>query len=101
MTKGYVIFTEQIHDRDGMNAYGAKSFPTMMNAGGRLLVADDGAEVLEGEWPGSRTVIVEFDSVKAARAWYRSPAYRATIPLRQAAADASVVIVTGFAIPAG
>jgi uncharacterized protein (DUF1330 family) len=101
MPKGYVIFTEQIRDHAGLDAYGQKSFPTMMQASGRLLVADDRVEVLEGQWHGNRTVIIEFESVEAAREWYRSPEYQAAIPLRQAAADANAVIVAGFDVPAG
>ena len=34
MPKGYVIFTEAIHDHAGLDAYGQKSFPTMMQSGG-------------------------------------------------------------------
>ena len=70
-----------------------------MQGGGKLIVAHDGAEVLEGEWHGSRTVIVEFESVDAARTWYRSPEYQAAIPIRHAAADANAVIVAGFEMP--
>ena len=102
MPKGYVIFTEgPVRDQASMDEYGQKSFPTMLQAGGRVVVADDAAEVLEGTWVAARTVILEFDSVEAAREWYRSPDYQATIPLRQAAGDADVVLVRGFEMPAG
>jgi uncharacterized protein (DUF1330 family) len=101
MAKGYVIFSERaIRDQAAMDSYGQASFPTMMQAGGRLLVADDGPDVLEGEWNAVRTVIIEFDSVEAAREWYSSPDYQAAIPLRQAGADTDVVIVAGFEMPA-
>jgi uncharacterized protein (DUF1330 family) len=99
MAKGYVIFTESIKDEAGMGAYGSKAAPTMMEHGGTPLVVHDEPEVLEGDWHGSRTVILEFDSVDAARAWYHSPAYQDAIPLRQAAAETNVVIVEGFALP--
>jgi uncharacterized protein (DUF1330 family) len=100
MPKGYVIFTEgAIRDQAAMDAYGQQAFPTMMQAGARLLVAEDGPEVLEGRWDAARTVIIEFDSVDAARAWYRSPEYQAALPLRQAAADTDVVIMAGFEMP--
>ncbi|HUR24046.1 MAG TPA: DUF1330 domain-containing protein [Acidimicrobiales bacterium] len=100
MSKGYVIFTEgPIQDQASMDAYGQKSFPSMMQAGGRLLVADDAPEVLEGAWGAARTVIIEFDSVDAARAWYTSPEYQASIPLRHAAADTEVVLMSGFEMP--
>lgn len=95
VAKGYVIFTETIRDEAGMEAYVAAAMPTIMQSA-RILVVDDNPQVLEGEWPATRTVVLEFDSVEAAKAWYESPGYQAAIPLRQAAADTSVVIVAGL-----
>jgi len=95
MPKGYVIFREAMHDMAGIEAYGKAAGPTIAHAGARVLVVDDEPQVVEGSWPGNRTVVLEFDSVEAARAWYESPEYQAAVPLRQAAADADVVIVAG------
>jgi uncharacterized protein (DUF1330 family) len=99
MPKGYVIFTEDVRDEAGMVPYGEKSFPTMMKAGGRVLAVAGAPQVVEGEWNGTRTVVLEFDSVEAARTWYDSPGYQECIPLRKAAADCNVVIVSGFEMP--
>jgi uncharacterized protein (DUF1330 family) len=97
--KGYAILTEAIHDPAGMAEYEAASTAALLEFGGRVLVVDADVEVLEGAWPGTRTVIVEFASVATARAWYDSPAYRAAQPLRRAAAECNVVLVSGFTIP--
>lgn len=97
MPKGYAILTEAIHDSAGMAAYEIASTAALLEFGGRVLVVDADVEVREGTWPGTRTVIVEFSSVEAARAWYDSPSYRAAQPLRRAAAECNVVIVSGFA----
>jgi uncharacterized protein (DUF1330 family) len=94
MPKAYVIITEAIKDRAGMDAYAKAAAPTMATA--TVLAFDGEPEVLEGAWPGDRTVVLEFESVAAARAWYDSPAYARARPLRQAAADCNAVIVTGF-----
>ncbi len=101
MPKGYVIFTESIRDRAGMDAYGDKAVPSMIQNGGAILVVDEAPDVLEGAWPATRTVVLEFESADAARAWYESADYQAAIPVRKAAADANVVIVSGFEPPAG
>ena len=95
MPKGYAIFTETINDQAGMDAYAQKAVPTISSSGGRVIVVQEDPEVLEGEWHGSRTVILEFDSVEAAMAWYRSSDYQAIIGLRHAAADSNAVIVAG------
>ncbi len=97
MRKGYVILTEEIHDPEGMQRYAEASMPALRQYGGRLLVADDQVEPIEGEWHGTRTVVVEFDSIDRARAWYHSDAYQAALPLRQAASQSNVVIVDGWA----
>jgi len=95
MSKAYVVFTETIRDAAGMEAYGAKAMPTIMQAA-TILAADENPTVLEGDWPGQRTVVLEFESADAARAWYDSSEYQAAIPLRRAAAEANVVIITGL-----
>ena len=98
MPKGYAILTEAVHDPVGMAAYETASTAALLEFGGRVLVVDADIEVLEGTWPGTRTVIVEFPSVETARAWYDSPSYQAAQPLRRGAADCNVVIATGFAL---
>jgi uncharacterized protein (DUF1330 family) len=44
-------------------------------------------------------VILEFESVEAARSWYESSDYQAAIPLRQAGAETNVAIIAGFDFP--
>ena len=99
MAKGYFIFTEDIKDQDGINAYAGKAVPTVIQSGGRPIVVADDVDVIEGKWHGSRTVIIEFDSVEAAKAWYNSADYQAVVGLRHAAADSNAVIVSGFEMP--
>jgi uncharacterized protein (DUF1330 family) len=101
MPKGYVIFTEDIHDQDQIGAYGQQAIPTILQAGGQILVVDDAPEQIEGSWHGTRTVILEFESVEAARSWYTSAEYQAVAGLRHAAADNKAAIVAGFELPAG
>ena len=96
MPKGYVIATVEIRDRSGMEAYVQKALPTILQAGGRPLVVDDHPEELEGRWHGTRTVVLEFDSPDAARAWYRSPQYQAVMSLRHQSAETKLVIVVGI-----
>jgi uncharacterized protein (DUF1330 family) len=94
--KGYVILTEAIHDQTGMDAYGEASRAALIEFGGRVLVVDEKVEVLEGEWHGTRTVIVEYETVEKAREWYQSASYQEALPLRQAASECNVVIASGF-----
>ncbi len=96
MPKGYVIFTEAIHDEAGMGEYFGLAMPTIIESGAEVLAVQDGADVLEGEWHGTRTIVLSFESVEAARAWYDSPAYQVAAKVRQAAATCNAVIVSGL-----
>ncbi|GAY16388.1 DUF1330 domain-containing protein [Mycobacterium sp. shizuoka-1] len=94
MPKGYVVLTEEITDPDGMKAYGRAAGAAM--GGVKVLAVDTTPHVLEGNWHGHQTVVLEFDSVEAAQAWYDSDAYRSARALRQAAANTNAVILSGF-----
>ncbi len=92
--KGYIIITEDIKDPEGMKEYAKLAGAAM--GGAKVLAVDTNAEVLEGSWHGSQTVVLEFESVEAAREWYNSEQYQAAVKLRQAAADCNGVIISGF-----
>ncbi len=95
--KGYVILTEAIKDPEGMKAYAQAAGAAM--SGATILAVDTAAKVVEGTWHGDQTVMLEFESVDAARAWYESEAYQKAAKLRQAAADCNAVIISGFEVP--
>jgi uncharacterized protein (DUF1330 family) len=61
-----------------------------------ILAVDTAPEAIEGTWHGDQTVVLEFESVDAARAWYGSEAYQNAAKLRHAAADCNAVIISGF-----
>ncbi|OBG74403.1 hypothetical protein A5714_16145 [Mycobacterium sp. E2462] len=92
--KGYVILTEAIKDPDGMKAYARAAGSAM--TGATVLAVDTAPEVVEGAWHGDQTVLLEFESVEAARAWYESEGYQQAAKLRQAAADCNAVILGGL-----
>jgi len=96
MAKGYAIVTELIRDPALYRSYVEKAVHTIQQAGGRIIVADDNPTILEGEWHGSRTVVLEFNSAEAASGWYDSAEYQAIVGLRRAAAESNAVIVSGF-----
>jgi uncharacterized protein (DUF1330 family) len=94
MPKGYVVLTEDIKDPAGMAEYGKLAMQAM--AGATILSVDQTPQVIEGAWHGSQTVVLEFESVDAARAWYESEAYQRAAMVRQQAADCNAVILSGL-----
>jgi uncharacterized protein (DUF1330 family) len=71
MPKGYVILTEAIKDPEGMKAYGRAAGAAM--GGVNILAVDTAPEVIEGNWHGHQTVVLEFESVLPAPGTGRRP----------------------------
>jgi uncharacterized protein (DUF1330 family) len=94
VAKGYVIITEDIKDPAGMAEYGKLAMKAM--GGATILSVDQNPTVIEGEWGATQTVVLEFESVDAAKEWYYSDAYQAAAKVRQGAADCNGVILSGF-----
>jgi uncharacterized protein (DUF1330 family) len=101
MPKGYVIFTEIVRDQARYDGYVQKAVPTVIQHGGKAIVFDNATEPIEGNWHGTRTVVLEFASIDAARNWYKSPEYQAVIGERHASCDANAAIVSEFEMPGG
>lgn len=90
----YFIVQEEIHDPEGIAAYGKAARGAPMS--GKALVVDDALTPLEGEWHGGRLVIIEFEDEAAFREWYDSPEYQAALPIRLAATDSRAVLAKGL-----
>ena len=65
MPKAYVILTESIKDPEGMKACHRAAGAAM--GGVNILAVDTTATVIEATWHGDQTVVLEFESVDAAR----------------------------------
>ena len=95
--RAYVIVQVEFLDQRTYDAYRKDVLPTIEAFGGRFLVRGGAMTKLEGEWPYSRTVVIEFPSRGEAEAWYRSPAYGKLLPLRLKSSRGNLVIVDGAA----
>ena len=83
----YVIVLGRVHDMERFQQYLAVVGPTTEAFGGKLLSVADPAEVLEGEAPYPRVVLMEFPSAEQAREWKKSTEYKAVAEHRLAASD--------------
>ena len=88
----YFIAQYVVNDPKLYREYQALAAPTIQAAGGKLVAFDVAAETIEGTAPGPQTVILEFESPEAAKAWYRSPAYQAVVGKRLAATQGFAII---------
>lgn len=99
MPKAYWIAHVTIDDPDAYQAYRDANAAAFSKYGGRFLVRGGTQTVMEGA-ARPRAVVIEFDSIKAARACYDSPEYQAALALRQPVSTADLVIVEGWDEPA-
>lgn len=91
----YVIYQGEVTDPEQYEKYKPPSAASILAAGGRFLVRGGAFEVLEGEAPASRTVLLEFPDRDAAIAWYRSDEYAEARKLREGASVARLYVVDG------
>ena len=92
----YFIVQEKVLDPEGMAAYGKLAGPTLEGVNVKALAVDDDVQTIEGEWHGSRVVVLEFDSEESFRGWYDSPGYQEALKLRLAATDSRGALVKGL-----
>lgn len=90
------MIRERTDDPAELEIYGRKA--PLARAGHAITpLAFYGALEVQERPPMEGVVIQSFPSVKAARAWYDSPAHQAARPHRQRGADYRVFIVEGIA----
>lgn len=94
MPKGYWIARVDVRDPDRYGDYVETARPAFEAYGARFIVRGGPAAAVEGSGR-SRNVVIEFDSVEQARACYESEQYQKAAAIRQAIADADIIIVEG------
>ena len=95
--KGYVIAEITVTDPEAYKQYAAAVPAIAAKFSGKYLVRAGQTVAVEGEPPSGRIVVIEFDSLAAARSFEDSPEYQAIAPLRQKAAHSRVFLVEGIA----
>jgi uncharacterized protein (DUF1330 family) len=93
----YVIYQGEVLDPERYDEYKTKGAASILAAGGKYLVRGSDVEVLEGEPPAGRTVVLEFATRQAAIDWYRSDEYTEIRKIREGAARARMYVVDGIA----
>jgi uncharacterized protein (DUF1330 family) len=92
----FFIANIDVSDPAGFETYRALVAPTILGAGGRYLVRGGDFRVLEGQWQPKRLVMLEFESMAAAIAWYESDEYAPVRAIRERTARSDVLLVEGL-----
>jgi len=95
----FVYVCLEVMDRSELEIYWEKIIPTLVGIDVKPIAAYTNFEHLEGPKPEGAAVI-EFPSMKAAKSWYDSPAYREIRQHRQNGAKYIGILMEGGALPA-
>lgn len=90
-TGACIVGRIRVVDPVGWTAYRDGVAATLVPFDGVLVLRGHDAQALAGASAETDVVVIRFPSMDAIDAWYRSPAYQALIPLRDAAADVTIV----------
>lgn len=85
-----------IHDRARYDTYVQGFMDILIAHEGRLLAADERPEVVEGEWPYDKVILMSFRDREAFRRWAESPEYREISRDRIAATTGVVILAQGI-----
>ncbi|HJM21268.1 MAG TPA: DUF1330 domain-containing protein [Acidimicrobiales bacterium] len=91
----YFVVQEEVHDPDGLEDYMRAARASSLGRG-RALIVDNDVTPIEGNWHGSRLVVLEFEDENAFREWYDSPEYQAALPKRLSSTDSRGVLAKGL-----
>lgn len=92
----YVVAQLSFTDEPRYRLYQARFGEAFAGHGGKVLAADEAPQVLEGEWPYSKLVMLEFPTEDAARGFLESPLYREISVDRDAGAKTTAVLAQGL-----
>ncbi len=94
--KGYIIFQENVFDKEGFEKYKLMSPDSIARYGGEFVVRGGEIEVLEGKFDFERVVVIQFPSVEQARSWYFSDEYEEAKEFRLKISAGQAVLVQGL-----
>jgi uncharacterized protein (DUF1330 family) len=98
MTKAYMVVDAKSTDPERMVEYRRLSSIAVDKFGGRFLVRGAAYETLEGQWQPQRLVVIEFESMEKARAFYDSPEYVSARQARAGVSSFDMVLVEGYSM---
>lgn len=92
----YLVGSITVTDPVGYEEYRAKVPAVIFAHGGRYVVRGGQMETLEGDWPMSRTVVLEFPDMKSLKAFYESAEYAPLLAIRKRTSVSNLIAVEGY-----
>ena len=94
MPKGYLVANIRVQDNEKFSAFSGMAGPIIKAYGGKILAKGPNAERHEGELTGN-VMMIEFDSLSAAKKFYLSDEYQAAKAIRDSCSEADLMLIEG------
>jgi uncharacterized protein (DUF1330 family) len=91
----YVISEVDFLDLEAVGVYRRLAAASIEKYGGRYLVRGGPSELIEGQPQPKNLIVVEFQTMEIAKAWYGSKEYAEALKVREKALDRRLVFVQG------
>ena len=91
----YLFADINVTDTAAFDDYRGKVGPLVEKYGGKYLVRGGNSEKVEGDWSPARLVVIEFENMERAKAFYFSSEYKPVMEIRKRASTGNVLLVDG------
>ena len=95
MAKGYLVARIRVHDKDAFEEFKQMSGAAIKAHNGKVLIRNPSPDHREGGAQGL-AIVIEFESIDAARAFYESDAYTEARAVREKISDTDLILVEGL-----
>ena len=93
--KGYLIAQINVNNLENYQEYLKNVTPIAKKYDGEYIVRAGKFEIMEGNWPYKRNVVIKFPSIEKAREFYHSKEYQPVKKIRVHNADNNLIIIEG------
>jgi len=89
----YMVVTLDVQNPEMMTQYAEAALPLLPEYGGDVLCGSDEFDVIEGNWPRERVVILRFPNKEKANSFFFSDAYQKAREFRTPASTLDAIII--------
>ncbi|MBI28790.1 MAG: hypothetical protein CMI95_02720 [Pelagibacteraceae bacterium] len=93
--KGYLIAQINVNNLENYKEYLKNVTPIAQKYGGEYIIRAGKYEVMEGDWPFKRNVVIKFPSIEKAKEFYTSKEYEPIKKIRADNADNNLILIEG------
>ena len=92
----FVVAEVDVHDPVAYEEYKSEAARLIAKYGGRYIVRGGATEIVEGQPPQGRLIVLEFPSMAAAKSFLESDEYRPVAAVRHRSATSRLILAEGM-----